>query len=121
MEIASSSALDEKLDTYSALTARARSSSPLHTLYHLRSVRVPNSPSRGISLLVWRAIQEGLDRMTFDRDGFSGLATFSLLNGFGGTLKQRLGGERLSRVYALARALKRSVVSKSDQAFSPNL
>jgi hypothetical protein len=67
------------------------------------------------------AIQEALDRMTFDRDGFSGIATFSLLNGFGGTLKQRLGGERLSTVYALARALKRSVVSKSDQAFSPNL
>jgi hypothetical protein len=93
-----------------------------HTMYYLLSSRVSNSPSGASSLLVWMAIQEAIDRkLTLDFDGFSGLATFNLLNGFGGTLKQRLGVERLSPVYSIARTLKRSVVSQSDQDFSPNL
>jgi hypothetical protein len=93
-----------------------------HTMYYLLSSRVPNSQSGAISLLVWIAIQEAIDRkLTFDFDGFSGLATFNLLNGFGGTLKQRLGVERVSTGYSIARTLKRGFASRSDQDFSPNL
>jgi hypothetical protein len=93
-----------------------------HTMYYLLSSRDQRSPGGSISLLVWVAIQEAIDRkLTFDFDGFSGPTTFNFLNGFGGTLKQRLGVERLSTVYAVARTLKHRVASKSDRAFTPNL
>jgi hypothetical protein len=93
-----------------------------HTMYYLLSSRAQGSPGGSISLLMWIAIQEAIERkLTFDFDGFSGLATFNFLNGFGGTLRQRLGVERLSTVYSLARTLKHSVASKAHPAFTPNL
>lgn len=93
-----------------------------HVMYYLLSSRGPRSPGGAISLLLWTAIQDAIDRqLTFDFDGFSGPATFHFLKGFGGTLKQRLGVERQSVVYAVARTLKHGVASKSYQAFVPNL
>jgi hypothetical protein len=90
-------------------------------VYYLLSSRAQGSPSGAISLLIWVAIQEAIDRkLTFDLDGFSGVATFNFLSGFGGTLKQRLGVERLSTVYSVARTLKHSVASNWE-AFAPNL
>jgi hypothetical protein len=91
------------------------------TLYYLLSSRAQGSHSGCVSLLIWIAIQEAIDRkLTFDLDGFSGVDTFNFLSGFGGTLKQRLGVERLSTVYSVARTLKHSVASNWE-TFAPNL
>ncbi len=91
------------------------------TMYYLLSSRAQGSPSGAISLSIWMAIQEAIERkLTFDLDGFSSVATFNFLSGFGGTLRQRLGVERLSTVYSVARTLKHSVVSNRE-AFAPNL
>jgi Acetyltransferase (GNAT) domain len=91
------------------------------TVYYLLSSRAQGSPTGSISLLIWTAIQEAIDRkLTFDLDGFSGVATFNFLSGFGGTLKQRLGVERFSTVYSVARTLKHSVASHRE-TFAPNL
>jgi hypothetical protein len=91
------------------------------TVYYLLSSRAQDSPSGAISLLIWTAIQEAIDRkLVFDLDGFSSVATFNFLSGFGGTLKQRLGVERFSTLYSVARTLKHSAVSNRE-AFAPNL
>jgi Acetyltransferase (GNAT) domain len=93
-----------------------------HSMYYLLSSRAPASPGGAISLLIWCAIQEAIEhKLTFDFDGFSGSTTFDFLSGFGGTLKQRLGVERLSMVYSLARTLKHGVSAQSREAFTPNL
>ncbi|MFL9899689.1 GNAT family N-acetyltransferase [Paraburkholderia fungorum] len=93
-----------------------------HSMYYLLSSRAPTSPGGAVSLLIWFAIQEAIDRkLTFDFDGFSGATTFDFLNGFGGTLKQRLGVERLSMVYSLARTLKHGISPQSREVFTPNL
>jgi hypothetical protein len=93
-----------------------------HTMYYLLSTRAPHAHSGAISLLLWTAIQEAIDRkLTFDFDGFAGVSGFNFLSGFGGTLRQRLGVERLSTGYALARTVKRKVADRPDQSFMPNL
>jgi hypothetical protein len=93
-----------------------------HSMYYLLSSRSQTSPGGAISLLIWFAIQDAIRRkLTFDFDGFSSAATYDFLSGFGGTLKQRLGVERLSTTYLLARTLKRGVSPKSHEAFTPNL
>lgn len=92
------------------------------SMYYLLSSRAQGSPGGAISLLIWSAIQEAIRRkLTFDFDGFSGAATYDFLSGFGGTLTQRLGVERLSTMYAVARTLKRGVSHKAYEAFTPNL
>jgi len=92
------------------------------SMYYLLSSRAQASPGGAISLLVWSAIQEAIDRnLTFDFDGFSGSATYDFLSGFGGTLQQRLGVERLSTMYSVARTLKRGASRQSHEAFTPNL
>ena len=93
-----------------------------HAMYYLLSTRAQGSDSGSISLLLWAALQTALERgLTFDFDGFSSPATFKFLSGFGGTLKQRLGVERLGTVYSVARTLKRRVVTREGASFAPNM
>ena len=93
-----------------------------HAMYYLLSTRAQGSDSGSISLLLWTALQAALERgLTFDFDGFSSPATFKFLSGFGGTLKQRLGVERLGTVYSVARTLKRRVVTREGASFAPNM
>jgi hypothetical protein len=93
-----------------------------HTMYYLLSSRSLGAHGGSISLLIWTALQHALEQqLTFDFDGFSSPATFNFLDGFGGTLKQRLGVERLSTVYSVARILKRRIVPGSATVFAPNL
>lgn len=93
-----------------------------HVMYYLLSSRTLGAHGGSISLLLWTAIQHALERnLTFDFDGFSSPATFNFLDGFGATLKQRLGVERLSTMYSVARILKRRITPKSSAVFAPNL
>jgi len=93
-----------------------------HAMYYLLSTRAQGGDSGSISLLLWTAMQAALERgLTFDFDGFSSPATFKFLSGFGGTLKQRLGVERLGTVYSVARTLKRRVVTREGASFTPNM
>jgi hypothetical protein len=89
-------------------------------MYYLLSTRVRDAHCGSISMLLWRGIGRALERrLTFDFDGFSSPSTFSFLNGFGGTLTQRLGVERLGTVYLLTRTIKRRVAPA--RVFAPNL
>jgi hypothetical protein len=93
-----------------------------HAMYYLLSSRVAGSHCGAISLLIWIAIQRALERkLTFDFDGFANLGSCKFLDGFGGTLKQRLGVERMSTMYSIARILKRRSVPGSGTVFVPNL
>jgi hypothetical protein len=93
-----------------------------HAMYYLLSSRTLGAHGGSISLLIWTAIQHAIERkLTFDFDGFSSPATFNFLDGFGGVLKQRLGVERLSTMYSLARILKRRMVPGAGTVFAPNL
>jgi hypothetical protein len=93
-----------------------------HTMYYLLSTRTPDAHHGAISLLLWTAIQQALERkLTFDFDGFADASTFGFLNGFGGTLTQRLGVERVGTVYSMMRMLKRKVAEHVGQDFSPYL
>lgn len=93
-----------------------------HTMYYLLTTRAKDSHSGTISLLLWTAIQEAIDRgLTFDFDGFAGASAFNFLNGFGGVLKQRLGVERSSTAYSLARTLKRKAAAQANRTFAPQL
>jgi hypothetical protein len=93
-----------------------------HAMYYLLSSRALGAHAGSISLLIWAALQHALEqKLTFDFDGFSSPATFNFLDGFGGTLKQRLGVERLSTVYSVARILKRRMVPHGASGFAPNL
>ncbi|MGA3249710.1 MAG: GNAT family N-acetyltransferase [Paraburkholderia sp.] len=93
-----------------------------HAMYYLLSSRTLEAHGGSISLLIWTAIQHAIERkLTFDFDGFSSPATFNFLDGFGGVLKQRLGVERLSTMYSVARILKRRMVPGSGAVFVPNL
>jgi hypothetical protein len=93
-----------------------------HSMYYLLSSRALGAHGGSISLLIWTAIQHALERkLTFDFDGFSSPATFNFLDGFGGELKQRLGVERLSTMYSVARILKRRIAPGSAAVFAPNL
>ncbi|MEX3955029.1 GNAT family N-acetyltransferase [Trinickia sp. EG282A] len=93
-----------------------------HTMYYLLSSRAERAHSGAISLLLWTAIQDAIERkLTFDFDGFAGVSGFNFLSGFGGTLRQRLGVERLSTGYALAQTLKRRIVDGPRPVFMPNL
>jgi hypothetical protein len=92
------------------------------TMYFLLSTRTHGSHNGAISLLLWTAILDAINRhLTFDFDGFSRVSTFNFLNGFGGLLRQRLGVERLGPVYSVARTLKRSVVANADVPFVAHL
>jgi hypothetical protein len=92
------------------------------TMYFLLSTRTPGSHNGTISLLFWTAIRDAIKRnLTFDFDGFSCVFTFNFLNGFGGSLTQRLGVERLGTVYSLTRTLKRALAAKASEPFMPNL
>jgi hypothetical protein len=92
------------------------------TMYFLLSTRAPGSHNGAVSLLLWTAIRDALNRqLTFDFDGFSCVSTFNFLNGFGGSITQRLGVERLDTVYSVARTIKRAVAAKADEAFAPYL
>lgn len=93
-----------------------------HAMYYLLSSRTLKAHGGSISLLIWTAIQHAIERkVTFDFDGFSSPATYNFLDGFGGVLKQRLGVERLSTMYSVARILKRRMVPGSGLVFAPNL
>jgi hypothetical protein len=93
-----------------------------HAMYYLLSSRALAAHGGSISLLIWTAIQHAIERkLTFDFDGFSSPATFNFLDGFGGVLKQRLGVERLSTMYSVARILKRRIAPGSSAVFAPNL
>ncbi len=93
-----------------------------HTMYYLISTRSPLAHSGTISLLLWTAVQEAIRReLTFDFDGFGSTSTFHFLNGFGALLKQRLRVERMNTVYAMARTLKRGVMTKTNETFAPYL
>lgn len=93
-----------------------------HAMYYLLSSRALGAHAGSISLLIWTALQHAIEqKLTFDFDGFSSPATFNFLDGFGGTLKQRLGVERLSTVYSVARILKRRMVPGLASGFAPNL
>jgi hypothetical protein len=93
-----------------------------HAMYYLLSSRTLGAHAGSVSLLIWTAVQHALEqKLTFDFDGFSTPATFNFLDGFGGTLKQRLGVERLSTVYSVARILKRRMVPGLASGFAPNL
>ncbi|MFP3565411.1 GNAT family N-acetyltransferase [Paraburkholderia sp. SIMBA_030] len=92
------------------------------TMYFLLSTRAQGSHNGAISLLLWTAIQDAINRhLTFDFDGFSCVSTFNFLNGFGGSLKQRLGVELSGMVYSVARTLKRTVAAKAGESFAPYL
>jgi len=87
---------------------------------YLLSSRAQDAHCGSISLLLWTAIGRALERrLTFDFDGFSSPSTFSFLNGFGATLTQRLGVERLGTVYLMTRTLKRRLAPA--RVFTPNL
>lgn len=87
---------------------------------YLLSSRTQDAHCGSISLLLWSGIGRALERkLTFDFDGFSSPSTFSFLNGFGATLTQRLGIERLGTVYLLTRTLKRRLAPA--RVFTPNL
>ncbi|SDC90336.1 GNAT family N-acetyltransferase [Paraburkholderia lycopersici] len=89
-------------------------------MYYLLSSRAQDAHCGSISLLLWTAIGRALERrLTFDFDGFSSPSTFSFLSGFGATLTQRLGVERLGTVYLLTRTLKRRFAPA--RVFAPNL
>ncbi|WP_042338702.1 GNAT family N-acetyltransferase [Paraburkholderia ferrariae] len=91
-------------------------------MYYLLSTRVQDAHCGSISLLLWNGILRALEhKLTFDFDGFSSPATFSFLNGFGATLTQRLGIERLSTFYLLTRTLKRRLTPASEVVFVPTL
>lgn len=93
-----------------------------HAMYYLLSSRVAGAHCGAISLLIWTAIQRALERkLTFDFDGFASPGTCRFLDGFGGTLKQRLGVERMSTMYSVARILKRRIVPDSDKVWDPKL
>jgi hypothetical protein len=93
-----------------------------HTVHYLLSTRTPTAHGGSISLLIWTAIQFAIDQhLVFDLDGFASPASFRFLCAFGGTLKQRLGVERLSVGYSLARTLKRRFAQRVDVTYSPNL
>jgi hypothetical protein len=92
------------------------------TMYYLLSTRARDSGNGTISLLLWAAIQRAIDRkLTFDFDGLCGPSSVDFLSGFGGIPKQRLGVERHSTVYTLARTLKRKVTPKANLVFMPDL
>jgi hypothetical protein len=89
------------------------------TMYFLLSTRARGSHNGTMSFLLWSAIQDSINRrLTFDFDGFSGPATFSFLNGFGGSLTQRLGVEHTGKVYELARMVKRMTPSRTKPDFA---
>jgi Acetyltransferase (GNAT) domain len=94
-----------------------------HAMYYLMSSREASAHSGAISLLIWTAIQQALERkLTFDVDGFYSLGTCKFLEGFGGTLRQRLCVERASTMFSLARILRDRIVPNSGTGFSsPNL
>ena len=93
-----------------------------HAMYYLLSSRVAGAHCGAISLLIWTAIQRALERkLTFDFDGFSSVGTCKFLDGFGGTLKQRLSAERMSTMYSVARTLKRRIVPASATVFAHHL
>ncbi|MFT4505344.1 GNAT family N-acetyltransferase [Caballeronia sp. 15711] len=94
-----------------------------HAMYYLMSSREAGAHSGAISLLIWAAMQEALKRkLTFDVDGFYSVGTCKFLEGFGGTLKQRLCVERASTLFSVARTLRRRIVTDSGTGFSsPNL
>lgn len=90
------------------------------SMYYLLSSRTQDAHCGSISLLLWTSICRALDRkLTFDFDGFSSPSTFNFLSGFGATLTQRLGVERLGTLYLLTRTVKRRFAPA--HVFAPNL
>jgi hypothetical protein len=90
-----------------------------HAMYYLMSSRESGAHSGAISLLIWTAMKQALERkLTFDVDGFYSLGTCKFLEGFGGTLKQRLCVERASTMFSLARILRRRVLPDPGTGFS---
>ncbi|SIT42820.1 conserved hypothetical protein [Paraburkholderia ribeironis] len=93
-----------------------------HAMYYLLSSRTAGAHCGAVSLLIWTAMQRALERkLTFDFDGFSSVGTCRFLEGFGGTLKQRLSVERMSTMYSVVRTLKRRIVSSSGTVFAHTL
>ncbi|EEA01969.1 conserved hypothetical protein [Burkholderia sp. H160] len=93
-----------------------------NAMYYLLTSRTADAHSGAISLLIWTAIQRALERqLTFDFDGFSSAGTYRFLEGFGGTLKQRLSVERMSTMYSIVRTLKHRIVPGSGTVFSHTL
>ncbi len=93
-----------------------------NAMYYLLSSRTAEAHCGAISLLIWTAIQRALERkLTFDFDGFASAGTYRFLQGFGGTLRQRLSVERMSTMYSIVRTLKRRIVPNSGTVFSHTL
>lgn len=94
-----------------------------HAMYYLMSSREAGTHGGAISLLIWTAIQQALQRnLTFDLDGFYSRGTCKFLEGFGGALKQRLCVERASTAFSLARVLRNRFMPNSDTGLtSPHL
>jgi Acetyltransferase (GNAT) domain len=92
------------------------------TMHYLLSSRAQTAHSGSISLLIWAAMQSAIDQqLTFDFDGFANPNAFHFLSRFGGTLKQRLGVERISTTYSVVRTLKRHLSAEVEPAFVPNM
>jgi hypothetical protein len=93
-----------------------------HAAYYLLSSRLPTAHSGSISLLIWAAIQDAIERkLTFDFDGIPNAAALRFISGFNPTLKPRLAVERASTICAIARSLKRGITPKTSTGFMPTI
>ncbi|KXU84135.1 hypothetical protein CI15_26945 [Paraburkholderia monticola] len=90
-----------------------------HAMYYLLSSREDKAHSGAISLLIWKAIQQAIERkLTFDVDGFYDRGTCKFLEGLGGTLKQRLCVERAGTMFSVARVLRQRFMRDARSGFS---
>ncbi|BAN26781.1 GNAT family N-acetyltransferase [Caballeronia insecticola] len=89
-----------------------------HAAYYLLSSRVPGAHAGAISVLVWHAIQDALQRkLTFDFDGIPNANTFRFLCGFRPTLKPRLVIERHKSIWSMLKAGRRVLLPKKSEWF----
>ncbi len=78
-----------------------------YATYYLLSSRARTGHGGAISLLLWSAIQDALARgLRFDFDGIGRTSILSFLSGFGGDLVPRIGVERTSASYRMARGVR---------------
>ena len=77
-----------------------------HREYYFISTRKKDSHNGAVSLLIWNSIQHAIKiGVTFDTAGLDS-NNFTLLTGFGGTLKARYTVQRSSTLYRMARFVK---------------
>jgi hypothetical protein len=81
-----------------------------HAMYYLLSSRSQTAHNGSISLLLWRAINEALERgINFDFDGIANASILYFLSGFGGTLVPRISVERAKPTYRAARSIRHAI------------